>query len=174
MTHHLIDSDFISCDRLANWARGKHHFAFAPAALQRLERDRQVVEKHLAAGAPVYGLNTGLGGNLGFRLSDGDLLAFQEQLILGRMIGMGEPLPMEVVRAAQLARVIGFARGGTGVSVGAAQAVMALLDHGITPVVPTLGSISAGTWGCVRIWRHPSSGTVRRFFKGGVTPVVMP
>ena len=166
MTHHLIDSAFISCDQLANWARGKYHFAFAPAAVQRLERDRQVVEKHLAAGAPVYGLNTGLGGNLGFRLSDGDLLAFQEQLILGRMIGMGEPLPLDVVRAAQLARVIGFARGGTGVTVGAAQAVMALLDHGITPVVPMLGSISAGDLGLCAHMAAPVIGHGEAFFEG--------
>ena len=166
MSHHPIDSDFITCERLAAWARGGDHFSFAPAAVQRLRDDRQVVERHLAAGAPVYGLNTGLGGNLGYRLTDSELLAFQEQIILGRMIGMGEPLPNDVVRAAQLARVIGFARGGTGVSVGAAQGVMAMLDLGITPVVPMLGSIGAGDLGLCAHLAAPLIGHGEAFYEG--------
>ena len=166
MTQYLIDSDFITCERLAAWAHGTDHFSFAPAALERLRVDRQVVEQHVAAGAPVYGLNTGLGGNLGYRLADGEVLAFQEQVILGRMIGMGQPLPQDVVRAAQLARVIGFARGGTGVSVGAAQAVMAMLDRGITPVVPTLGSISAGDLGLCAHLAAPVIGHGEAFYQG--------
>jgi len=68
MSQHLINSEFITCDLLAAWARGNGRFGFAPAALERLRADRQVVQQHVHAGAPVYGLNTGLGGNLGFRI----------------------------------------------------------------------------------------------------------
>ena len=166
MPQHLINSEFISCDLLAAWARGNGRFAFAPAALGRLRVDRLVVQHHIDAGAPVYGLNTGLGGNLGYRLDAGEILAFQNQVILGRMIGMGEPLPHHVARAAQLARVIGFARGGTGVSVGTAQAVMDLLDRGVTPVVPRLGSIGAGDLGLCAHLAAPIIGQGEAFFQG--------
>ena len=166
MPQHLIDAAFITCHWLADEARGSSGFAFAPAALERLRVDREVVQKHIDAGAPVYGLNTGLGGNLGYRLDAGEMLAFQEQVILGRMIGMGEPLPPDVVRAGQLARVIGFARGGTGVSPAAAQASMDLLDRGVTPVVPMLGSIGAGDLGLCAHMAAPIIGRGEAFFQG--------
>ena len=166
MPQHLIDATFVTCDALANWARGNDGFAFAPAALQRLQRDRQVVQQHIDGGAPVYGLNTGLGGNLGYRLDDGEVLAFQQQVIVGRMIGMGSALPLDVVRAAQLARVIGFARGGTGVSLDAAQAVIHLLDRGVTPVVPMVGSIGAGDLGLCAHLAAPVIGQGEAYFRG--------
>ena len=166
MPQHLIDAAFVTCRWLADAARGSSGFAFAPAALERLRVDRLVVQKHIDAGAPVYGLNTGLGGNLGYRLDAGEMLAFQEQVILGRMIGMGEALPQDVVRAGQLARVIGFARGGTGVSPAAAQAAMDLLDRGVTPVVPMLGSIGAGDLGLCAHMAAPIIGQGEAFFQG--------
>ncbi len=166
MPQHLIDSAFITCDVLAAWARGANRFAFSAAALQRLQSDRQVVQRHIDSGAPVYGLNTGLGGNLAYRLDASEVVAFQEQVIVGRMIGMGAALPLEVVRAAQLARVISFARGGTGVSPEAAQAVMQLLDRGVTPVVPMLGSIGAGDLGLSAHLAAPVIGQGEAFFQG--------
>ena len=166
MQHHLIDSTFITCDVLAAWARGTDRFAFSPAALQRLRSDREVVQRHIDNGTPVYGLNTGLGGNLAYRIDASEVVAFQEQVIVGRMIGMGAALPLDVVRAAQLARVIGFARGGTGVSPEAAQAVMQLLDRGVTPVVPMLGSIGAGDLGLSAHLAAPVIGQGEAFFQG--------
>lgn len=166
MPQHLIDSTFITCDVLAAWARGADRFAFASAALQRLQSDRAVVQRHIDNGAPVYGLNTGLGGNLAYRIDASEVVAFQEQVIVGRMIGMGAPLPLDVVRAAQLARVISFARGGTGVSPEAAQAVMQLLDRGVTPVVPMFGSIGAGDLGLSAHLAAPVIGQGEAFFQG--------
>ena len=136
MPPHLIDAEWIPLATLVRWARGTDLFTFAPAALARLQADRQVVEQHAAAGKPVYGLNTGLGGNLGYRLADDEVMAFQQQVIRGRMIGMGEPMPIEVVRTAMLARVCSLARGGSGVSAGAAQALLELVNKGVTAVVP--------------------------------------
>ncbi len=166
MLEHHIDSEFIRCDQLSQWARDEGRFAFAPAALERLRLDRQVVVQHAGNGTPVYGLNTGLGGNLGFRLDPGEVLAFQNQVIAGRMIGMGPPLPGEVVRAAQIARVISMAKGGTGVSVEAAQAVMALLDRGVTPVVPVWGSIGAGDLGLCAHLAAPVIGQGEAIYQG--------
>ncbi len=166
MSQHLIDSTFITCDVLTTWARGADHFAFSAAALQRLQSDRQVVQQHIDNGTPVYGLNTGLGGNLDYRLDAGEVVTFQEQVIVGRMIGMGAALPLDVVRAAQLARVIAFARGGTGVSPEAAQAMMQLLERGVTPVVPRLGSIGAGDLGLSAHLAAPVIGQGEAFFQG--------
>lgn len=165
-----LDRDFVTCQWLARCARGRDGFELAPAALERLRADRAVVERVLAGGAPVYGLTTGLGGNLGYRLESGEILAFQEQVILGRMVGVGDPLPQDVVRAGQLARVISFARGGTGVSPAVAVAAVALLDRGVTPVVPAIGSIGAGDLGLCAHLAAPLIGRGEAWFRGQRMP----
>ena len=143
----LIDNQPLGLRDVQRLAAGSARFRFADAVHARLLADRQVVEQRLEAGAPVYGLNTGLGGNIGYRLTPQEMLAWQRQIIAGRMIGMGDPLPDEVARTALLLRVFALARGGTGVSPPAAGALLALLDRGLTPVVPQWGSIGAGDLG---------------------------
>lgn len=166
----FIDAEPLTIARATRWARGQPQFTFAPAALDRLVADRAVVEAHAAAGVPIYGLTTGLGGNLGYRLSTDEVLAYQRQIILGRMIGMGEPLPIAVVRTAMLARLHALARGGTGVSVGAAQGLLALFNAGVTPVVPRLGSIGAGDLGLCAHMAAPVIGEGEVFFQGERMP----
>ena len=166
MRQHVIDSARIDAAALVALACGTGRFSFAQAALDRIAADRKIVEAHLASGDPVYGLNTGLGGNLGYRLDAAEVVAFQQQVILGRMIGMGEPLPQDVVRAAMLARCTSLAKGGSGVSVAAAQGLLALLDRGVTPVVPLLGSISAGDLGLCAHMVAPLFGQGEAFYQG--------
>jgi len=166
MSSVLIDAEPVPLATLVRWARGDAVFAFAPAALARLAADRVVVEQHAAAGKPVYGLNTGLGGNLGYRLTADEVIAFQQQVIRGRMIGMGDPLPIDVVRSALLARVCSLARGGSGVSAGVAQALLALVNAGITPVVPSIGSIGAGDLGLCAHMVAPVIGEGEVFYRG--------
>jgi histidine ammonia-lyase len=163
---YLLDNQPLTPALLRDLACSDARFALAPAALDRLARDRRVVEAHIAGGAPVYGLNTGLGGNLGYRLQEDEVQAYQAQIIQGRMIGMGEPMAAEVVRTALLVRVAALARGGSGVSVDAAQALAALLDRGVTPVVPSRGSIGAGDLGLSAHLMAPLLGLGEAFFEG--------
>jgi histidine ammonia-lyase len=147
MHDYVIDNQHLELSRVLALARSARRFRFADTVQARLLADRTVIERHLEAGEPVYGLNTGLGGNIGYRLTPQETLAWQRQIIAGRMIGVGEPLPEEVARIALLLRVCGLARGGTGVSPQAASALLALLDQHITPVIPRWGSIGAGDLG---------------------------
>ncbi|MCY7305200.1 MAG: aromatic amino acid lyase [Rhodoferax sp.] len=166
MPLHLLDSAPMDAPRLLALAGSDDGFAYSEAALARLAADRVVVQAHVAAGEPVYGLNTGLGGNLGYRLDSSEVLVYQQQIIRGRMVGMGEPLPALVARAALLARCIGLARGGSGVSVSAAQGLLALLDRGVTPVVPGIGSISAGDLGLCAHLVAPLFGEGEAWYQG--------
>src|SRR4051812_27020312 len=63
------------------------------AAMSRIIRARTIVENYAAGDEPVYGLNTGLGGNIAFRIEPDAIQAFQNQLVVGRNIGVGDPLP---------------------------------------------------------------------------------
>ncbi|MBY0613058.1 MAG: aromatic amino acid lyase [Beijerinckiaceae bacterium] len=116
-------------------------------AYGRVDAARKIVDAFAEGEQPIYGLNTGLGGNLGYRISPEDIRAFQEQLIRGRNIGVGEPLPEPLCRAALLARIIGIGSGGAGISRATLALLIEMFNRGLTPVIPARGTISAADLG---------------------------
>ena len=105
---------------------------------------RDIVERYIAEGRPAYGLTTGLGARVVESLPSDALAEFSRHTVLGRANSVGAPLPTEVVRAALLVRANGLAHGGSGARPEVADALLALLEHGVHPIVPSIGSIGAG------------------------------
>ncbi len=132
---------------LARLARGRASVSLSAEARARVAAARVVVERAAAGEQPIYGLNTGLGGNLRHRLAPEEITAFQTQFVVGRAIGVGEPLPRATVRAAMVARANAMTLGGAGVSPAVLDLLIALINRDVTPVVPRWGSIGAGDLG---------------------------
>ena len=133
-------------------ARPGTRVVLSDAARERIAAARVVVERYADGDEPIYGLNTGLGGNLGYRLSRAEIEAFQVQMIRGRCIGIGEPFPEPIGRLMLLCRLVGLAQGGSGLSPAVLDLMIAMFDAGITPVIPGRGSIGAGDLGlCAHI-----------------------
>lgn len=137
----------VTIDDLAALATSPATLTLSDAARALVTESRAVVERYAAGDEPVYGLNTGVGANLGFRVARAELESFQEQLVRGRTIGVGQPLPEPVCRAALIARCIGLAQGGAGVSPPVLESLLAMVERGVTPVIPRRGSIGAGDLG---------------------------
>jgi histidine ammonia-lyase len=121
----------------------------APVELDRdavvaMAASRRVVESYVAGGRPAYGLTTGLGARVVEALPPDALAEFSRHTVLGRANSVGPPLATEVVRAALVVRANGLARGGAGASPELAEALVALLERKVHPVVPSIGSIGAG------------------------------
>lgn len=125
-------------------AREDRPIALAPEALARMAAARQVIERALDSGAPVYGLTTGLGARVGHRLPREALAEFSRLTLRGRGHAMGAPLPREAVRATMAVHLNGLLLGGAGAAPGVAESLCGLLNAGLTPVVPSIGSIGAG------------------------------
>ncbi|GAJ96692.1 HAL/PAL/TAL family ammonia-lyase [Rhizobium rhizogenes] len=104
---------------------------------------RAIVDRYTASDMPVYGLTTGLGAGVDTRLATDDLVAFQLRVPQARAVGVGAPLPRDVVRAMMAVRIAGMAAGGSGVSLPVFSGLVAALNAGFHPVVPSLGSIGA-------------------------------
>ena len=122
-------------------ARGGAAVRVAPVVHERLRAARAVVERLAASEEPVYGLTTGLGAKSSLRLPTEEREAFQTRVLLGRAVAAGEPYPTDVVRAMLLARAAGLAQGGSGISPPVFEALLALLDRRVHPIVPSLGSV---------------------------------
>jgi histidine ammonia-lyase len=143
----LLGEKHLSIFDIAGLVAGTGTVALSDLARSRIARSREIVARYTAGDEPIYGLNTGLGGNLGHRLSQGDISAFQTQLVRGRNIGVGEPLPPDVCRAALLSRIVSAASGGSGLSQTTINLLIAMFNAGVTPVIPARGSISAADLG---------------------------
>lgn len=133
----------ISVEDVAAVARGGRKVEVGPGVIERLDKARKVLDQAAASGQQIYGLNTGLGANLGTTV-EGDASAFQRQLLEGRSGAVGEPLSQEAVRATMLARAAMFSVGGSGISPAVLTALVDALNAGVHPVMPSLGSIGAG------------------------------
>ena len=101
------------------------------------------VEKVLAGGDTVYGVNTGFGQLAKIRISDDELTHLQENLIRSHSVGVGEPLPDAIVRLIMVMKVIALARGFSGVRPELIDALCELVNREIYPVIPAKGSVGA-------------------------------
>lgn len=124
-------------------ARRDARVVISPEVEERILAARAVVDRYAASDVPVYGLTTGLGAGVDTRLATDDLIAFQQRVPLGRAVGVGPALPREAVRAMMAVRIAGMAAGGAGVSLPVFSGLVAALNAGFHPVVPSLGSIGA-------------------------------
>ncbi len=106
-------------------------------------RRRQVIAFVEAEEAPAYGFNRGFGHNVKLSVGPEGTRALQKNLIRSHACGVGDPAPLAVVRGTMLLRAQSLARGHSGVRAVVVQRLMDLLNAGITPEVPRLGSVSA-------------------------------
>ena len=112
--------------------------------LQKIADERLIVDRLADGDKPVYGLNTGLGANLEFRLSPEEIPEFQMQLLRGRAVACGSPLPAKIGKAAVLARIISATGGHSGISVELYEHLCSYFNSGLAPAIPEYGSIGAG------------------------------
>ncbi len=115
----------------------------APAARRRMQACRRTLVAAAADGAPHYGVNTGFGSLARERIADSELSALQRNLVRSHAAGAGAPLPASLVRGTMLLLAASLARARSGARPLVAGQVIALLNAGITPVVPEIGSVGA-------------------------------
>jgi len=117
--------------------------ALGAAARTRVEASRQTVLDTLEKGLAVYGVNTGFGDLAKVRIEADKLSLLQERLILSHCAGVGEALEDRSVRGMLLLRANALARGHSGVRPEIIEALLALLNANVLPVVPSRGSVGA-------------------------------
>ncbi len=110
---------------------------------KKILASRKLLEEKLRHGEIIYGVNTGLGGNVRFILPAKDLVAHQQNIFRFLICGTGDPLPEDAVRAAMVLRANALAKGYSAVRPVVIERLIDLLNNGITPIVPTYGSVGA-------------------------------
>jgi histidine ammonia-lyase len=122
-------------------ARGGARVALDDESRTAIASARAAVEELVALATPVYGLSTGFGALAVRHIPVERRAALQRSLIRSHAAGLGAPVEDEVVRAMMLLRIRTLAQGLSGIRPAVVDLLMALLNNGITPVVPEHGSL---------------------------------
>jgi histidine ammonia-lyase len=112
-------------------------------ARTRIAAAAELISRVAAAGEPVYGVTTGFGSLESVRIPDDRLSELQLNIVRSHAVGVGDPLPREVVRGMMGLLAASLSRGHSGVRVEIVEVLIALLNAGVTPVVPSRGSVGA-------------------------------
>ena len=122
----------------------------APASISLSDRAWAAVDAGAAAvaaiietGQTVYGVNTGFGLLANTSIAREDLETLQTNLVLSHACGVGEPLPDPVVRLMLVLKIASLSKGASAIRGETLQALIALVEHDVLPVIPSKGSVGA-------------------------------
>src|SRR6201991_278593 len=137
-----IDGKSLTLELTAAVAGGAP-LALAESARPRIEKARRFVEQIVESGKVVYGINTGFGKLADVSIPQDRLRELQINLVRSHACGIGEPLGEAVVRAIMLQRANVLARGYSGCRALVIDTLIAMLNAGVHPVIPSRGSVGA-------------------------------
>ncbi|HSX55718.1 MAG TPA: histidine ammonia-lyase [Sphingomonas sp.] len=114
-----------------------------PSCHDKVQASADAVQAILARHEPVYGINTGFGKLASVKIGDDDLETLQRNIVLSHAAGVGDPMPAPVVRLMIALKLASLAQGHSGVRPETIAMLQDMLDRGITPIIPSQGSVGA-------------------------------
>jgi histidine ammonia-lyase len=142
MTVALTGND-LTFEQLYAVALGGEKVSLAPAAVERMNASRAVVERLVASGQTAYGINTGFGKLASVRISTEQVRQLQVNLVRSHACGVGAPLSEAETRAMMLLRANALAKGLSGIRPQIVQTLCSMLNAKLHPVIPSQGSVGA-------------------------------
>jgi len=138
-----LGDHLLTLEEIVQVARHGEKVNLSEAARERIKQSHQRLERIIQKGDPVYGINTGFGIFSDQRIPERDWAKLSRNLILSHAVATGQPLPAEVTRAAMLVRANTLSQGFSGVRLVVVETLVKMLNAGVTPVVPSQGSLGS-------------------------------
>ena len=138
-----LDGSNLTIERIVRIARDNEHVQLHPEALERIKKCRVMLEEKIQAKEIMYGVNTGIGEFSEMVLDDNQIKDFQKYLIYNHAAGIGDPAPIEFVRAAMAGRINVHAHGNSGCRPEITKTLVEMLNKGVSPYVCQKGSVGA-------------------------------
>ncbi|MFN3692189.1 MAG: histidine ammonia-lyase [Fervidobacterium sp.] len=139
----IIDGEHLTLEDVHLVSRKHERVSISQDAYEKMQKSREVIEKIIETGRPVYGVNTGFGALASVRIPKDKLQQLQRNIVLSHSAGIGDYLSEDIVRAMILIRANTLAKGYSGVRPIVVEKLTELLNKGITPAVPEKGSVGA-------------------------------
>ena len=108
-----------------------------------VNKSREVITNILKSDHPVYGVNTGFGNFAEVRIKPQTVAELQQRLVLSHAAGVGDPIPLPIVRMIMLLKIKSLSRGYSGCRFDVITLLTDMLNHDIIPLIPQKGSVGA-------------------------------
>jgi len=137
-----LDGRTLTAPLLARIAAGEK-VSLDEGALALVAENRAVVDRIVAEGRTVYGINTGFGQFATVVIAPDQLQQLQLNLVRSHAAGVGEPLPKDQTRALMAARINCLLKAHSGIRPEPIRLLAECLNRDVVPVVPSQGSVGA-------------------------------
>src|ERR1051325_335120 len=166
-----LNGQRLTLSQIADVAYEREQVSLAHEARERVETSRRVVEQIVSEGRTVYGVNTGFGKLSDVSIQTSELRDLQLNLVRSHAVGLGRPLSIPEARAMLLLRANVIAAGLSGARPLVIETLIAMLERGVTPVIPEKGSVGAsGDLAPLAHLALTAIGEGEAFFKGERLP----
>jgi len=139
----VVDGTTLALTEVLAVAEGRAEVIVSESAWVKIKAARNVVERIVASGETVYGINTGFGALVHERISPDDLAQLQTNLIRSHATAIGDAMDVQSVRAMMLVRLNSLCKGHSGIAENCIRQLVSFLNLGIHPYVPRIGSLGA-------------------------------
>lgn len=146
MDNVFLDGDSLSIEQVvavAGGEPGRPVVELSPNAVYKVRRAQQAVAELIAQGEIVYGITTGFGAFKDRIIPPDQVQQLQRNIIMSHAVGVGEPFDLRIVRALMLIRANTLAKGHSGVRLETLELLLAMLNRGVHPIIPSQGSLGA-------------------------------
>ncbi|ETT86832.1 histidine ammonia-lyase [Viridibacillus sp. FSL R5-0477] len=138
-----LDGNSLTRHDIQRIVDGEATVSISDNSWKRVRESRKRIEKRLAEGETIYGVNTGFGKLSDVKIEDEDIELLQLNLLRADAVGVGQLLSKEIVRAMMILRTNALAKGFSGICEDTLQLLVDLINNKIHPVVPSQGSVGA-------------------------------
>ena len=114
-----------------------------PSCKPSVEAAAARIARAASGDVPVYGVNTGFGKLAGVTIASKDTATLQRNLILSHCCGVGDPISRAHSRLIMVLKLLSLGRGASGVRWEFIELLQDMLEHGVTPMIPSQGSVGA-------------------------------
>lgn len=139
----LLTDCKLSLEEFVAVARYGAEVDFSAEYEARVRRSRDSLEKALADGRGIYGVNTGFGDNVRFRIAEDEMKLLQKNIVLSHATAMGKPLEKDEVRGMFLMLLLNIGKGYSAVRMEVMEKIRCFLNEDLYPYAPSEGSIGA-------------------------------
>lgn len=138
-----LDGNTLHIEQVVRIAKSQSLISIPEAAHEKVRQSRTMVEQMVSGQQVVYGITTGFGKFSDVMITGEDVTQLQENLIMSHACGMGEPYPVEVVRAMMSLRINALVKGYSGIREETLLHLVELVNRGVHPIIPQQGSLGA-------------------------------
>ncbi|MEG0134432.1 MAG: histidine ammonia-lyase [Cetobacterium sp.] len=139
----IIGKERLSLQDLINVTRKNYVVKIDDSAMEKVKIARKLVEDYVDEGRISYGITTGFGKFSDQVISKEQTGTLQKNLIMSHACGVGDPLPLDVVRGIMLLRINNLSKGHSGVRPLIINTLIDMLNKNVTPYIPEKGSLGA-------------------------------